>query len=176
MIEQAKFTYSPLGKAFEKQIKTIEDQGEKQVEALKDLKPKEQTKAIEGESSSQSKAKKIFSDLIKERESMINKLYESVDYNNLKFEYVSSTKSVSFYEFMNSKEPFNETKSNQITFNDAQKKQKLFLNKLNDVKMGKKRLSKKKSLPILKNVTNPKKKFSIFLETILKCTLMLVTK
>ena len=41
MIEQAKFTYSPLGKAFEKQIKTIEDQGEKQVEALKNLKPKE---------------------------------------------------------------------------------------------------------------------------------------
>ena len=28
--EQTKFTYCPLGKAFEKQIKTIEDQGEKQ--------------------------------------------------------------------------------------------------------------------------------------------------
>ena len=28
IIEQAKFTYSPLGKAFEKKIKTIEDQGE----------------------------------------------------------------------------------------------------------------------------------------------------
>ena len=40
------FTYSPLGKAFEKQIKTIRDQGEKQVDALKDLKPKEKTKAI----------------------------------------------------------------------------------------------------------------------------------
>ena len=26
IIEQAKFTYSPLGKAFEKQTKTIEDQ------------------------------------------------------------------------------------------------------------------------------------------------------
>ena len=29
LIEQAKFTYVPLGKAFEKQIKTIEDQGQK---------------------------------------------------------------------------------------------------------------------------------------------------
>ena len=48
IIEQTKFTYSPLGKAFDKQIKTIEDQGKKQVEALKDLKPKEQTKAIKG--------------------------------------------------------------------------------------------------------------------------------
>ena len=35
-IEQAKFTYSPLGKAFEKQTKTIEDQGEKQIKAIQD--------------------------------------------------------------------------------------------------------------------------------------------
>ena len=33
IIEQAKFTYSPLGKAFEKQTKTIEDQGKKQADA-----------------------------------------------------------------------------------------------------------------------------------------------
>ena len=38
IIEQAKFTYSSLGKAFEKQIETIEDQGEKEIDALKDLK------------------------------------------------------------------------------------------------------------------------------------------
>ena len=38
IIEQTKFTYSPLGKGFEKQIKAIEDQGEKQIDALKDLK------------------------------------------------------------------------------------------------------------------------------------------
>ena len=37
IIEQARFTYSPSGKAFEKQIKTIEDQGERQVEVLKYL-------------------------------------------------------------------------------------------------------------------------------------------
>ena len=42
MIEQAKFTYSLLGKAFEKQIETIEDQGEKQVEALNTLKSNNQ--------------------------------------------------------------------------------------------------------------------------------------
>ena len=35
IIQQAKFNYSPLGKAIEKQIKTIKDQGEKQVDALK---------------------------------------------------------------------------------------------------------------------------------------------
>ena len=47
IIEQAKFTYSPLGKAFEKQIKTIEDQGEKQVKALNTLKSDNNKLAIE---------------------------------------------------------------------------------------------------------------------------------
>ena len=39
LIQQAKFNYSPLGKAIEKQRKSIEDQGEKQVVALESLKP-----------------------------------------------------------------------------------------------------------------------------------------
>ena len=40
IIEKAKLTYSPLGKAFEKQMKTIEDKGQKQFDALKNLKDK----------------------------------------------------------------------------------------------------------------------------------------
>ena len=44
IIKQTKFTCSHLGKAFEKQIKTIEDEGKKQVDALEKLKPKEQKK------------------------------------------------------------------------------------------------------------------------------------
>ena len=40
--EQAKFTYSPLVKTFEKQIKTTKDQGQKQVEALNTLKSNNQ--------------------------------------------------------------------------------------------------------------------------------------
>ena len=39
MIEQAKFTNSPLGKALEKQRKAIQNQAIIQVEALKALKP-----------------------------------------------------------------------------------------------------------------------------------------
>ena len=38
IIQQAKFNYSPLGKALEKRRKTIKDQGEKQVVALESLK------------------------------------------------------------------------------------------------------------------------------------------
>ena len=35
VIEQAKFTYSPLGKFFENNTETIKDHGEKQIKAIK---------------------------------------------------------------------------------------------------------------------------------------------
>ena len=43
IIQQAKFNYSLLGKSIEKQIKTIKDQVEKQVVALKSLKDPDKT-------------------------------------------------------------------------------------------------------------------------------------
>ena len=36
MIKQDKFTCSPLGKSFEKQLKTIKNQGEKPIKAIQD--------------------------------------------------------------------------------------------------------------------------------------------
>ena len=48
-------------------MKTIEDQGQKQVDASKDLKPKEKTKPIENKSNNQSEAAIIFDDLINKR-------------------------------------------------------------------------------------------------------------
>ena len=85
MIEQAKFTYSPLGKAFEKQIKTIEDQGKKQVNALENLKLKEEAKPIEDKPNNQSRATNIFNERINKRKELMNELYNSVEYNNLIF-------------------------------------------------------------------------------------------
>ena len=123
-----------MGKACEKQIKTIEDQGQKQVDALKDLKPKEQTKPIEDKSNNQSKATIIFNELINKRKELMSELYDSVDYNNLKFEYVGPTKDVSFYEYMDSKELFNAIKNSRIKFSEVKNKQNEFLNKLNNVK------------------------------------------
>ena len=46
IIEQPKLTFFPLGKAFEKQIKTTEEQEKKQVEALKVLKANAQKLTI----------------------------------------------------------------------------------------------------------------------------------
>ena len=42
IIEQAKFTYSLLVKAFEKETETLEEQTKEQVDALKVLKPNNQ--------------------------------------------------------------------------------------------------------------------------------------
>ena len=55
---------------------------------MKDLKPKEQTKAIEGKSrnkNNQSIAANIFNNLIKKGKSIMNEFYESVDKNKLYF-------------------------------------------------------------------------------------------
>ena len=74
----------------------------------------------------------------------MSELHDSVGCNNLKFEFVGLTKDVSFYEYMDSKELFNKLRNNQIRFRDGLNKQKDFLKKLNEVKMGKKMRNKKK--------------------------------
>ena len=75
IIEQAKFTYSPLVKAFEKQIKKVEDQGRKQVETIKDLKAREQTKATKDKSDDNPlMSKKIYYRLLSERMNEVLKI------------------------------------------------------------------------------------------------------
>ena len=74
----------------------------------------------------------------------MSELYDSVDYNNLKFEYIGPTKDVSFYEYMNSKELFNAIKNNQIKFSEVKNKQNEFLNKLSNIKIGRKTLEQEK--------------------------------
>ena len=122
----------------------IKDQ--KQVEALKDLKPKEKTEASEGKSNNQPRTEIIFNDLVSKRKSIMNEFYESVDYNNLKFEYEGPTKDLSFYEYIDSRELFDKIKNNQIRFDDALKRQKEFLKKLSEIKMGKKTTEQKEMI------------------------------
>ena len=65
MIEQAKLTYSPLGK--EKQIKTIEDQGQKQVKGLEEHRKQlvESNALLKRKSLPTDKRKQIFKNLVK---------------------------------------------------------------------------------------------------------------
>ena len=72
-------------------------------------------------------------------------LYDSVDYNNLKFEYVGPIKDVSFYEYKNSRELFNAIKNNQIKFSKVKNKQNEFINKRSNIKAGKKNYQTKRN-------------------------------
>ena len=79
IIEQAKFTYSPLGRTFEKQIKTIEDQGKKQIDALADLKPKE----VKPRETKPSKYGDCFIDGL----AKIGESYKPIDFNDLTYNF-----------------------------------------------------------------------------------------
>ena len=78
-------------------------------------------------------------------------MYENVDYNGLKYEYVGLTEDVSFHKYMDSKELFNKSKDNRFRFDDAKKKQKELPNKLNKVKIGKKIPEQKEMINNLEN-------------------------
>ena len=76
----------------------------------------------------------------------MSELYDSVDYNNLKFEYVGPTKDVSFSEYRDSRELFSAIRNNQIKFSEVKNKQNEFLNKLNNIKIGKKTVEQKETI------------------------------
>ena len=101
IIEQAKFTYSPLGKAFEKQTKTIEDQGEKQIKAIQNNNDnKEQPVNINNDDYKDklllSEEREFFKDIYNKRLDKIEELNNKIDYNNLKYVVVSSGDEYSF--------------------------------------------------------------------------------
>ena len=116
IIEQAKFTYSPLGEAFEKQIKTIEDQGQYQVDVLKDLKPKEQTKSVE----------EIFPEGYEcvEIKNELNKIKEyEKEFDRNKMIYYSSKEPFGFRMFKTIWSFSEDIYSNKITITKADQKQ-----------------------------------------------------
>ena len=75
----------------------------------------------------------------------MNKLYDSVDYNNLKFKYVGPTEDVSFYGYMDSKKLFNAITDYKIGLSEAKNKQNDFLSKLTNIKIGRKTLEQEKN-------------------------------
>ena len=77
-------------------------------------------------------------------------------------------------EYMDFKELFNAIKNNQIKFSDVKNKQNEFLNKLSNVNIGKKNAEQKEVINNLEKFYNSREVIN-FLETILKCYLMLIT-
>ena len=90
-IEQAKFTYSLLSKAFEKQAKTIEDQGKNQISATKVhgkqvIESNEVAKNdfnIDRNGVSNEKQKEIFNRLVEGRGHEFSDIKDKIDPNKL---------------------------------------------------------------------------------------------
>ena len=84
IIERDKFTYSPLGKAFEKQTKTIESQGKKQIKAIQDNKLQLINDDDYKDKLLISKEREIFKDIYNKILDKMEELDNKIDYNNLK--------------------------------------------------------------------------------------------
>ena len=111
IIEQAKFTSSPLGEAFEKQIKATEDQGEKQAEALKGLEPK----AVKSKSNNKpSISKDIYNKILEERMDEILEMSREINFNNLSYHFRGSSPSISFTKFEGPVYTYNQLKHYHI--------------------------------------------------------------
>ena len=63
----------------------------------------------------------IFNDTFNKRKKIMNELYEKVDKNKLYFKYIGPTKDISFYEYMDSKKLFDQTKNNRLRIDEALK-------------------------------------------------------
>ena len=89
LIEQATFAYSPLGKAFEKQTKSIGGQGGKQIKATPDDKKQLDNlgnkKQLGNNELLLSKEREIFKNTYNKRLEKIDELSKKIDTDNLKF-------------------------------------------------------------------------------------------
>ena len=147
IIQQAKFNYSPLGKAIEKQRETIEDQGKKQVEAIQDNK---QLVNINKDDYKDklllSKKREIFKDISNKKLNKIEELADKIDYDDL--DYVVLSKDME-YNFSIEKDPISllkATKDGEISLNEAKDRQKNYLQYLNIIRKGYKNSVQKKKL------------------------------
>ena len=147
IIQQAKFNYSPLGKAIEKQRKTIEDQGKKQVKAIQDNK---QLVNINRDDYKDklllSKEREIFKGIFNKRLDKIEKMNNEIDYDDL--DYVVLNKNME-YNFSIGKNPIsllNDIKKGEISLEEAKDRQKNYLYYLNIIRKGNKNSMQKRTI------------------------------
>ena len=113
-----------MGKAFEKQIKTIEDQGGKK-NVLKDLKTKEQTKAITYKSNDDktSTIKETYDEIL-ERLDEILKMRKEISRDDLFYDFKGSTDSINFCKYGGPVYVYGHMKNGEKTLQQVVKEQK----------------------------------------------------
>ena len=138
IIQQAIFNYSPLGKALEKQRKTIEDQGEKQIKEIQYNKDDYKNKLL------LSKEKEISKDIYNKKLDKLEELNNTIDYNNLKYITANNISSYTFSEIEDPITFLNEIKKGEKSLEEAKITQENFLEYLNVIRKGNKNAEQKK--------------------------------
>ena len=143
--------YSLLGKAFEKQIKTIEDQVKKQVDTLKVLKPK----TIEsGSNNKPIITKEIYDKILEERMDEIIEMSDKIDFNNLTYNFKGQTNSIKFDKFEGPMDIYDNIKNGNTTLQQVEKQQKDFKKELNEITSGNPKHKSNNQLYVIENVKN----------------------
>ena len=148
IIEQAKFTYSPLGKDFEKQTKTIKGQGIKQVKPIQDNK---QLVNINNDDDYKnklllSKEREIFKDIYNKRLDKIEELNDKIDYGNLEYVVVGTGDEYDFNNFDDPLTFLSNIKKGKILMNKAIEQQYNYHECLNIIRIGNKNDNQKRIL------------------------------
>ena len=143
IIQQAKFNYSPLGKALEKQRKTIEDQGEKHVKEIQCNKDDYKNKLL------LSKEREISKGIYNKKLDKLEELNNKVDYNNLKYITANNRSSYTFSE---------------KSLEEAKITQENFLEYLNVIRKGNKNAEQKKTLANINMLYNARNEAIKFIE------------
>ena len=149
LIQQAKFNYSPLGKAIEKQRKTTEDQGEKQVVALESLKDSDKKlPPIKDFIPMENLNPEIINEIKK-----IEEIEKKVERN--KMVYKGTNKTYDFRNFKTIRTFGNEIRNNVISLDTANMEQANLLSYISDFMKTKPRDLEKKKLraDVLNSVT-----------------------
>ena len=169
IIEQAKFTYSPLGKAFEKQIKTIENQGENQLKSIQDKSMEKIRKHFDYDNDYKkelliSKERKIFRDIYHDRLYQLQLASSDIDYHNLNYEITSSGKKYEFDWLKNPLLLLNDIKEGKISIQEAKNTQKEYNKQLNLIRRGNKNNIQKETLNNINNLYNARDMAIKFIE------------
>ena len=146
IIERAKFEYSSLGKAFEKQVKTIEDQGEKQVKAIQSNKQQSISDIDYKDKLLISKEIEIFKDNYNKRLDKKEELNNKIDYDNLKYVVERSGDEYRFNKIEDPLTFLNDIKEGKISIQEAKDQQQNYYSYLNTIRRGNKNASQKRTL------------------------------
>ena len=153
IIEQAKFTYSLLGKTFEKQIKRIEDQGEKQIKSIQgQLKTIKKYDYYDEDTPFISKQNEIFNELADKRREKITDLHKKVNSDDLIYRYKGNTADIKFNKYDNALDIIDKMQDGKIDLANVKNNQEKFKFYLGEIKKGNKKHRSKEQKNTLYNI------------------------